>query len=98
MNRISRKPDGITLDFKNDRPQDFDAVVVATHADQALKLLETPSAREKELLGAWSLVFKKQNLPAYGYKRHAPQQKGLGQLELYTSQKIQTGCPGNGKL
>jgi len=52
--RIYRKADGITLDLKNDRPQEFDAVVVATHADQALKLLEAPSAGEKALLGVWS--------------------------------------------
>ncbi len=52
--RISRKTDGITLYFQNGAPQAFDAVVIASHADQALKLLENPSAKEKELLGAWS--------------------------------------------
>jgi len=32
----------------------FDAVVVATHADQALALLADPTPRERELLGAWT--------------------------------------------
>jgi predicted NAD/FAD-binding protein len=32
----------------------FDRVVVATHADQALKLLSNPSPLERELLGAWA--------------------------------------------
>ncbi len=52
--RISRKTDGITLHFKNGDPKEFDAVVIASHADQALKLLESPNAMEKKLLGAWS--------------------------------------------
>jgi len=35
-------------------PQRFDHVVVATHADQALRLLASPSAEESRLLGAFS--------------------------------------------
>jgi len=34
-------------------PNRFDAVVVATHADQALRLLDAPSAEERRLLGAF---------------------------------------------
>lgn len=34
-------------------PEDFDAVVLATHADQALELLADPSPLERELLGAF---------------------------------------------
>ncbi|MBU1195300.1 MAG: FAD-dependent oxidoreductase [Proteobacteria bacterium] len=52
--RISRQTDGITLHFQQGDPQVFDAVVIASHADQALKLLEKPTSKEKELLGAWS--------------------------------------------
>ena len=33
-------------------PERFDAVVIATHSDQALALLADPSERERELLGA----------------------------------------------
>jgi predicted NAD/FAD-binding protein len=33
-------------------PERFDAVVIATHSDQALTLLADPSERERELLGA----------------------------------------------
>lgn len=32
----------------------FDRVVIATHADQALRLLDDPSRDERRLLGAWS--------------------------------------------
>ncbi len=52
--RISRKEEEVTLHFKNDEPQVFDAVVIATHADQALKLLDKPGKNEKRLLGVWS--------------------------------------------
>jgi predicted NAD/FAD-binding protein len=34
--------------------REYDAVVLATHADQALALLNDPSHRERELLGAWT--------------------------------------------
>jgi hypothetical protein len=33
---------------------DFDAVVLACHADQALAMIETPSAAERDVLGAFS--------------------------------------------
>lgn len=46
--------DGVqpTLVFEDGNRQTFDAVVMATHADQALKLLADPTRRESELLGA----------------------------------------------
>ena len=34
------------------RSERFDAVVLATHSDQALRLLEAPTADERRLLGA----------------------------------------------
>ena len=40
--------DGVRVDGEA-----FDAVVLATHADTSLALLEDPSALERELLGAW---------------------------------------------
>ncbi|MGO4321103.1 FAD-dependent oxidoreductase [Pseudomonas sp. KB_12] len=36
--------------------QDFDQVVLATHADQALRLLETPTPEQTTLLGAYEYV------------------------------------------
>lgn len=53
--RVQRRDDGasvITADNAN--PQRFDQVVIATHADQALGLLDTPSLDEAALLGAFS--------------------------------------------
>ncbi|MEX0832203.1 MAG: FAD-dependent oxidoreductase [Nitriliruptoraceae bacterium] len=51
---IQRHEAGATLRFDDERQVNFDAVIVATHADQALHLLDDPSPDEKELLGAWT--------------------------------------------
>lgn len=50
---ISRDRSETRLHFADGTSQAFDRVVVATHADEALRLLLTPSGRERELLGAW---------------------------------------------
>ena len=49
---VVRGLDGAALRFEDGRLERFDAVILATHSDQALKLLEAPSAEERELLGA----------------------------------------------
>ena len=49
--RQDSKPE---IHFENREPQTFDAVIIATHADQALKLLDNPSKNEQRLLGVWS--------------------------------------------
>lgn len=54
ISQISRNESGVTLYFSDDEPQNFDAVVIATHADQALALLEKPTSLEQKLLGAWT--------------------------------------------
>jgi uncharacterized protein len=50
---LTRATDAATLRFADGSAQSFDAVVLATHADEALGLLGDPSPEEKELLGAW---------------------------------------------
>ncbi|MGH3022956.1 MAG: NAD(P)/FAD-dependent oxidoreductase [Gaiellaceae bacterium] len=50
---VRRRPDGVfvrTADGESDR---FDRAVVATHADEALALLEDATERERRLLGAF---------------------------------------------
>ncbi|MEO8584779.1 MAG: FAD-dependent oxidoreductase [Acidobacteriota bacterium] len=51
---LSRDGSGVTLRFADGGTQRFDAVVVATHADEALAVLADPSAEEARLLGAWT--------------------------------------------
>ena len=50
---ISRDGDGVFLSLVGAEPERYDAVVIATHADEALKLLSDPSAEEKSALGSW---------------------------------------------
>lgn len=49
---VLRGLDGAALRFDDGRLESFDAVVLATHSDQALKLLDAPSADDRRLLGA----------------------------------------------
>ena len=51
--RSAASTDGIELRLAGDELRRFDGVVVATHADQALRLLEDPSEDERRLLGAF---------------------------------------------
>lgn len=50
--RIIRRARGIWIEDAQGALMHFDQVVVATHADEALALLESPTPLERELLGA----------------------------------------------
>ncbi|MDE2511892.1 MAG: FAD-dependent oxidoreductase [Elusimicrobia bacterium] len=51
---ISRSDAGVVVRAAGREPRRFDRVVIAAHADEALKVLADPSPEEKRLLGAWS--------------------------------------------
>ena len=51
--RVLRTSEGVRLEVAGDGPRVFDEVVIAAHADQALRMLGDPSPDEKRLLGAW---------------------------------------------
>jgi predicted NAD/FAD-binding protein len=53
VRRVTRTGGRVRLDVEGQAPQLVDAVVVATHADEALALLADPSTREHEALGAF---------------------------------------------
>ncbi len=52
VRRIERLPDGVRIEAEGCESEDFDQVVIATHSDQALRLLGDPTEAERELLGA----------------------------------------------
>lgn len=54
LDSIRRTEDGPILRHEDGTEERFDRVVVATHADEALRLLVDPDDLERELLGAWS--------------------------------------------
>lgn len=49
---VSRNPDGVTVRDDADRVEQFDAAVLATHPNQALSILDQPTANEIGTLGA----------------------------------------------
>ena len=51
---VRRHPDGVEICDAAGQLTDFDAVVIATHPDQALRLLERPTRAEREVLGAFT--------------------------------------------
>lgn len=54
VRRIERNDDGVILHFNGAVPSErFDRVVLATHADDALALLEEPTRAEHSVLGAF---------------------------------------------
>jgi predicted NAD/FAD-binding protein len=53
VEKVFREVDGVRLQFIDGRNERFDHVVIATHADQALRLLGDPSAEELRLLSPW---------------------------------------------
>lgn len=50
---IERRNGGVTIKDADGAAQTFDQVVIATHADEAYRLLADPSNDEQRLLGAW---------------------------------------------
>lgn len=53
VGKLQRFEDHVILREEGREPERFDYAVIATHADQALALLDAPSEKEKSLLGAW---------------------------------------------
>ena len=50
---IRRLDDHVMIVHRNGEEEIFDKLVLATHADEALALLENPTSDEQRLLGAW---------------------------------------------
>jgi uncharacterized protein len=53
VRNVRRYPGGAEVTVAGSSPQRFDAVVIATHPDQALHLLADPTAAERRVLGAF---------------------------------------------
>lgn len=51
--RIERGPSGVKVTPRHGAPQNFDKVILASHADQSLRMLADPTPLENELLPAF---------------------------------------------
>ncbi|MGE3880481.1 MAG: NAD(P)/FAD-dependent oxidoreductase [Planctomycetota bacterium] len=49
---IERRPDGVSVAVRGGSAESFDEVVIASHSDQALRMLADPSDAERAILGA----------------------------------------------
>jgi predicted NAD/FAD-binding protein len=52
VRRLHRQPAQVVLEMADGRQLSFDQVVLATHSDQALAMLDEPSPNERDILGA----------------------------------------------
>jgi predicted NAD/FAD-binding protein len=52
ISSVTRDEDGVTVTPRGGDPERFDELVLATHSDQALELLQDATDREHEILGA----------------------------------------------
>jgi predicted NAD/FAD-binding protein len=53
VSRILRGPGGVTIEDGAGQTRTFDQVVIGAHADQALRMLDSPTAQEAEILGTF---------------------------------------------
>jgi len=53
IQNITRGPDKVQIVYADGKTESFDQVVIATHADQALRLLGDASREEQTALGSW---------------------------------------------
>ena len=53
VRNVRRYPGSVEVTVAAGNPEQFDAVVIATHPDQALRLLADPTAAERRVLGAF---------------------------------------------
>jgi uncharacterized protein len=52
VHAVKRVPDGVLISAGDAEPRRFDAAVIATHPDQALRMLDAPTDAQHEVLGA----------------------------------------------
>ena len=80
VDKIRRRPDAVEL-VGPTGPEEFDHVVVATHSDQALRLLSDADSGRTGGPRRHPLPAQPSH-PAHRHRPDAPHQEGLGQLEL----------------
>jgi predicted NAD/FAD-binding protein len=72
---VRRVLEGVMVADSNAAVDTFDQVVIATHADDGLKLLEGPSATEREALGCFS--YSRNLVVLHSDESLMPQRRGL---------------------
>jgi predicted NAD/FAD-binding protein len=87
---VTREPGGVTLRDASGALRRFDHVVIATHADTALGLLEQPRAAERALLGAFR--YSQNRAVLHGDARLMPRRKGAWAAWNYLGRRGETAA------
>ncbi len=85
VKRIKRHDSSVSIYTQDSGPLEFDAVVLATHADQALRMLELPNQQELNLLGKWS--YSKNKTILHTCPSIAPKDRNAWASWIYTRNK-----------
>jgi predicted NAD/FAD-binding protein len=56
INKVTRNPNDIDINFADGTSKKFDYIVIATHADQVLNLLSDPTDVETNLFNSWKYL------------------------------------------
>jgi len=94
VSRISRHDSGVFVTDSKGRDHDFDHAVIATHADQALRLLGDPSADERALLGA--IPYTRNHTYLHKDASQMPRRRSVWASWNYVTPADANGLSGNG--
>jgi len=72
---VERRSDHVVVTPAGKDPERFDQVIIATHSDQALAMLEDPSNVEKEILGA--IIYQRNDTVLHSDTSILPQRKNI---------------------
>ena len=85
INGIHRTPKGAMIMIKNEKPQFFDKVILATHANDSLKLLSDVKEDEKKILSPFS--FQENSVFLHSEPSYMPKRKITWSAWNYLSNK-----------
>lgn len=75
VNSVVRFTDHVEIELDNGNKYDYDKVVIATHANQAINLLEEPTKLEQKLLSVWE--YSENDTILHSYDKFMPQNNRL---------------------
>jgi len=82
---VTRNDQGVEVTDANGDTAQFDQVVFACHADEALTLISAPTAQEKETLGAFT--YQSNHIVVHGDDSFMPANRGSWASWIYLSEK-----------
>jgi len=83
--KVTRNDQGVEVTDANGDTAQFDQVVFACHADEALTLISAPTAQEKETLGAFT--YQSNHIVVHGDDSFMPANRGSWASWIYLSEK-----------